>query len=440
MTYREAVRPLLPLVLSGLVSALLVAPAAPAPATTSSPLPSLRPPASAKPAPAKPGARQIAYTQWDTGPDFRSGAMSGTRAVKGRLGLASNATGRRTFNGRSYDMGRWTSPWTTTRFGLTELIASWEATTPGDSWVEIAVRGKSAAGATSSYDVLGRWASGDTFITRRTVSGQTDDLAQVSVDTWRSLSAEGLTSFQLRVSLLRRTGAKTARPTLDTLGAVTSRLPSGDVTTSQPGIARGTVLAVPRYSQMIHTGHYPAWGNGGEAWCSPTSTSMVLGYYDALPDPASYAWVPRGHVDPWVDYAARMTYDASYRGTGNWPFNTAYAAGLAGHGFVTRLRSLREAERFIMAGIPLVASVAFGRGELTGAPISSTNGHLMVIVGFTKDGNVVVNDPAAADRSGVRRTYDRGQFENAWLPTTGGTVYVISDDAHPLPSPAPSNW
>jgi hypothetical protein len=128
-----------------------------------------------------------------------------------------------------------------------------------------------------------------------------------------------------------------------------------------------------------------------------------------------------------------MTYDYDYEGTGNWPFNTAYAANLAGHAFVTRLTSLRPAERFIKAGIPLVASIAFGPGELDGAPISSTNGHLVVIVGFTKTGDVVVNDPAAATNAGVRRTYDRAQFENAWIPKSGGTVYVIRDDAHPLP-------
>jgi hypothetical protein len=53
---------------------------------------------------------------------------------------------------------------------------------------------------------------------------------------------------------------------------------------------------------------------------------------------------------------------------------------------------------------------------------------------------VVVNDPAATTRTGVRRTYDRGQFENVWLPTSGGTVYVIHDAARPLPAGTHSNW
>ena len=168
---------------------------------------------------------------------------------------------------------------------------------------------------------------------------------------------------------------------------------------------------------------------------------MVLGRYDALPPPRAYSWVPNGHVAPWVDYAARTTYDASYRGTGNWPFNTAYAATLTHDAFVTRLRNLREARSFIEAGIPLVASISFGAGQLNGAPISSSNGHLLVIVGFTAAGNVVVNDPAAASAAGVRRTYARGQFEDAWIPKSGGLVYVIRDAAHPLPDPAHhSNW
>ena len=135
---------------------------------------------------------------------------------------------------------------------------------------------------------------------------------------------------------------------------------------------------------------------------------MVLGYFGALPPAPAYTWVPSGHADPWVDAVARGTYDHAYRGTGNWPFNTAYAASRAGSAFVTRLRSLAEAEQFIAAGVPLVASIAFGRGELAGAPISASDGHLLVIAGFTATGDVVVNDPAAPTDATVRRTYARG--------------------------------
>ncbi len=199
-------------------------------------------------------------------------------------------------------------------------------------------------------------------------------------------------------------------------------------------------LAVPMSSQMIHKGEYPEWGGGGEAWCSPTSTSMVMRYFGKGPTAADYAWT--SFQDGFVDHAARYTFDYAYDGTGNWPFNTAYAARHSLDAFVTRLYTLRDAEAFINAGIPLVASIAFGKGELDGAPISSTPGHLVVIRGFTSAGSVIVNDPAASKNSTVRRVYNRAQFEKAWQRGSGGVVYVIRPDQpgapgrhHPLVSP-----
>ena len=93
------------------------------------------------------------------------------------------------------------------------------------------------------------------------------------------------------------------------------------------------------------------------------------------------------------------SFDVHYDGAGNWPFNTAYAGGRGLDAFVTQLRGLNEAEQFIRAGIPLVASVAANPNKLTGFLLDKgTNGHLLVIVGFTASGNVVVNDPAATQQ------------------------------------------
>lgn len=373
-------------------------------------------------------ARKIDLTRWDSTKRLRRGKLAGTRVADGRVAFEQRVRTRR-HGSTPYDVAHWTSPWRSPGFSFTQLVASWSARTPGNSWIEIQVRGRTAGGSRTNWDTLGRWASGDRHLRRSSVSGQGDDGTSVNVDTWRT---GGLASYQVRVALLRRTGTSVS-PSIDLVTAMTSRLPATAGATSRPGSAAGTVLGVPRYSQMIHRGHYPAWGNGGEAWCSPTSTSMVLGYYKSLPKPRAYRWVPKGHTNPWVDHAARMTYDHAYDGTGNWPFNTAYAAPRAGKAFVTRLRSLRDAERFIVAGIPLVVSIAFDRGQLDGAPISSSGGHLLVIRGFNKAGNVVVNDPAAAKNKGVRRTYRRDQLEKIWLEASGGLTYVIHDAAHPLP-------
>jgi hypothetical protein len=305
-------------------------------------------------------------------------------------------------------------------FGATALIPSWEATTPGKSLVRVEVRGRAADGTTGSWDTVADWSRANKRLPRTTYSGQADDLGRVSVDTW--VAASAVTSWQVRVTLLRPRGSSQA-VSLERVGAVASADASTPRPTSTPGPAAGTVLDVPAYSQMVHSGHYPQWGGGGEAWCSPTSTAMVLAYYGIAP---ATTGITPGHVDAAVDHTAKMVYDHGYDGTGNWAFNTAYAATLvAGDSYVTRLRDLREAEEHIAAGVPLIVSIAFGRNELAGAPISASNGHLLVVVGFVADGDVVVNDPAGASNGAVRRVYDRAQFERVWIAASGGTAYVI---------------
>ena len=91
--------------------------------------------------------------------------------------------------------------------------------------------------------------------------------------------------------------------------------------------------------------------------------------------------------------------------------------------------------------------MSFKKGELDGAGYG-TNGHLMTIVGFTRDGDVVVNDPAShlvKSDDQVRTTYDRQQFSNAWIGHTGGIVYVIHPESVRLPKRdalqrGESNW
>lgn len=185
-----------------------------------------------------------------------------------------------------------------------------------------------------------------------------------------------------------------------------------------PGPAAGCELPVPRYSQETHQGQYPRYDSGGEAWCSPTSSQMVIAYWGRTPAPADLAWVDPAYPDPQVCQAARGTYDYQYQGCGNWPFNAAYAATYPDlRAVVTRLRSLTDAETLILAGIPVITSVCFLPSELDGAGYG-TAGHLMTVIGFTTDGDVIANDPAAPSDEAVRRVYRRHQFENAWLRTS----------------------
>jgi hypothetical protein len=414
------------------------------------------------PAPADTTSEHVTYTQWDFGDRHApAGSYAGTDRVRtrhhGKVLRLSRPWRHRTYTdpfaetptATRYDEGTWTSPTVRTRFGLTELVSSWNAHTPGGTWVEATVQGVADNGARSKWYVLGRWADHDTDIHPTSVNGQADDLATVYTDTLATRNGHTFGRYRIRLSLMRPTGSRLS-PRVDMVGAMASSGTDFDTPpTAPPTTMRHTkVLDVPTYSQENHIGDYPEYDNGGEAWCSPTSTSMVVASWGRGPSRRDYSWVTDkfpGHTDPWVDYAARHTFDYTYDGAGNWPFNTAYAGEFGLEGFVTRLRSLDEAEQFIKAGIPVVTSVAFEKGELDGAGYG-TNGHLMVIVGFTKDGDVIVNDPAShliARDDQVRTTYKRQQFSNAWIGHTGGIVYVIRPDSKRLPAsvtPAERNW
>ena len=167
---------------------------------------------------------------------------------------------------------------------------------------------------------------------------------------------------------------------------------------------------------------------------------MVVRFWGSqyAPSSAETAWVDQAFADPEVDYTARFVYDYHYQGAGNWPFNTAYAAERGLVTDVTQLHNLREAEPFIRAGIPLVASVAWQPNKLDGG-IKSTNGHLMVIGGFMGNGDVIAYDPASPDNPSVRHVYNREQFEKAWIPASGGIVYVDRPAGHYTPSLTANN-
>lgn len=282
-----------------------------------------------------------------------------------------------------------------------ELVPSWNAGTPAGGSVTVEVRAQTG-GKWSRWYSFGTWSSAGN---RSSLNGQKDASGQVNTDTLR-LNTRA-TAYQYRVTL-RGEGTNVRLLAFNTTDRSLREAKLGQASDKN---AWGKVLNVPQRSQMI----YP---DGGEVWCSPTSVSMILAHEG---------------VNVTVPQAAKGTYDTAYEGTGNWPFNTAYAASLGLHAFVTRLPSLAEAERFTAAGIPLAVSLGWKNGELKGAPLTWSDGHLIVLVGFDAQGNPVVNDPAAPKDDTVRRTYPRAIFEKLWLTHSGGLSYVITPPGTVLP-------
>src|SRR5699024_1390949 len=233
-------------------------------------------------------------------------------------------------------------------FAATEVIPSWNARTPSGTWVEVAVQGVTDSGDTDWY-VLARWTRGDEDpdIQRGTLEGQSDSRAAVAVDVLAMQNNHTLSDVRVRARLHRLAGSENT-PEVTLLTAMASAIPEErSVPVSEPGVAAGSVLDVPTYSQHLHQGHYPQWNGGGQAWCSPTCTAMVLDYFGLGPDDEETAWVDiEGEQRPQVDHVTRYVFDYTYGGAGNWAFNAAYAGERGTRAYITRLRSLREAEEF----------------------------------------------------------------------------------------------
>jgi Peptidase_C39 like family len=382
--------------------------------------------------------------------DLSGGTTSGLTYAKGALTLASKRLSSAPYvdpfaninadgvdGSGMYQLGTWMSPVHAASFGFNELVSSWNATTPVGTWVQSEAQPQLNDGHWGKWYILGRWSSSDSDFHRTSVGGQGDADGFVSIDTFFTKDHPAI-AYRLRLTLYRRAGSS-ASPSVTRYSAVASNLTNEKNVFPSPTSMNGKTidLNVPRYSQEIHHGEYPQFDGGGEAWCSPTSTSMVVAYWQRSPSGSELAGIP--YADPWVDYTARNVFDYHYLGAGNWPFNTAYAASRGLVADVTQLHNLAEAEPFIKAGIPLVASIAFESNKLSGADIKSTNGHLVVIAGFTGDGHVIVNDPASPDDASVEHVYDREQFERAWIGGSGGIVYVDRPAGWATPSLTANN-
>jgi hypothetical protein len=342
--------------------------------------------------------------------DAAAGLCAGTEPTV--PGLPAGVT---YYSGAPFYFGSLRSPEVKLDVPIDHLIASWNAVTPPETWLQVHVRVKLPSGYTGWYR-LPIWSSEPTTVKRHSVKLPSDDVGGVDVDTFFLKNQLGATAYELSVTLF--SSKKDVSPTLHRVAAIASRdrkeYPSRP---SDPSV-HGTNLPVPQRSQELPEYKGKGYGGGGEVWCSPTSTSMVMEYFSAV--------TADSRLNKAVPDAAAGCYDWVYDGTGNWPFNTAYAAGLdlGLAGFVTRLYSMSDAEKWIAAGVPLIISISFKAGELPGAPISKTNGHLIVVRGFDKNGDVIVNDPAARDNASVQLIYPRAALEAAW-GHSHRTAYII---------------
>jgi Peptidase_C39 like family len=332
------------------------------------------------------------------------------------------------YNGGHFYFGTVVSPIHTVAQPITTVISSWNATTPAGTWIEAHIRVLQDETWTHWYK-LPIWASDFSTITRHSVDHQTDATGTVAIDTFYTIGHRA-TTYQLSYTLFSTSPEITA--SIRGIYAVASNDAKRFPALPPDKSVWGKNLAVPQRSQMLKKYRGEGFGGGGEVWCSPTSTSMVMAYWSHVLDQDDLLQtVPRAAAD---------TYDFTYQGTGNWPFNTAYAARYGLRAFVTRMYSMSQVEQWIKVGVPIVISIAYKKGELPGSPIPGSPGHLLVVRGFTENGDVITNDPAATNAA-VEITYNREALEHAWQKYSNGTVYVIYPENWTTPAVDElSNW
>ncbi len=289
-------------------------------------------------------------------------------------------------------------------FDWDELVVSWNVKRAERTTIRFEARVVRSEGATTWY-TLGAWSLDGV---RSSVQGQKDSDGEVLTDTLRLTKPGG--KLELRAYLQTLEGASRPKLSLVTMSFASSAFQPTDGLYKD---AWGKTIDVFQRSQMS----YP----GGNILCSPTSVSMLLRHWsDDLHRP---------ELDRDVPQVEAGAIDAGDPRTGNWPFSMAFAGSLDPlTAYVSRFSGLSDLERWIAAGIPVACSVDL---TLLEGKSGAKAGHLVVLLGFTADGDPVFNDPAWSKQ--VRHTYKRSDFEKAWA-SSNRTVYLVYPAGAKTPS------
>lgn len=336
--------------------------------------------------------------------DFRGRQFIGFDAFAGFAPSAGSRLGEKVL----------TSPVLSARNDFTELIVSWNAVLSTGEYLLVEARAVSPEHCTRYYQ-LGQWSTDPLQHPRQSFGGQQDADGAVSTDTL--LLRRPAARLQVRLTFGGQSGS--ASPQLKFLAISLTSTNTALSELPPQREAWGKVIEVPERSQMI----YP----NGKALCSPTTVSMLLAYWARE--------LKRPELDRTVPDIASAIYDSEWHGTGNWPFNMAYAGSFAGmRAYVTRLSDVSELETWIAKGFPVGLSVDYDRLRAKGP---GPNGHLVVLVGFTPQGDPIINDPGTTLH--VRKVFPRQNLIAAWA-CSRNTVYLVYPENATLPNDIWGHW
>jgi len=306
------------------------------------------------------------------------------------------------------------SPEITTPKPFDQVVPSWNAYTPAGSYLTVSLKVRIDGTWTKWYKMMLYDTDGKPEA-KKSFNDQNDALGRVGQDTL--MLKKNADAVKIRVELASADGK--VYPSLRYL-AVDMSDPA-KLTDDIPAVKSvwGKEIDVPYLCQLSV--------KGGSVWCSPTSVAMVLDYWSKQ--------LNRPEMNVGITEAANNILDHGWGGTGNWSFNAAYAGSFKGmHAQIMRFTSVSQIEEWIAKGIPVIVSLDYRR--LNRWKQGRVVGHLMVIRGFTKDGDPIFNDPWAYLDKGekLRKVFKRADLEYAWLGNEGsrGTVYIIYPEDYKL--------
>jgi hypothetical protein len=312
-----------------------------------------------------------------------------------------------------------TSPVIKSPIEWNEFVLSWNSVTPSGSWIQLEVQALQPGHKTKFY-TMGIWSEDPAKHERTSLRGQNDADGKVKSDTL--VLNQKAQAIQVRITM--HNAPNQSAPQLKSIGLSFLDTTVRIATLPPNKAAWGKILTVPEKAQNS----YPQ----EKGWCSPTSLSMVLGHWsERLNRPEMALDVPE---------VAESIYDPNFGGTGNWPFNTAFAGKFPGmRAYVSRFSDMSELEDWIVAGLPVIISAPYNM--LAPGRNATGNGHLVVCIGFTENGDVVINDPATNLQKGqhVRHIYKRTDVERAWA-TSHRTVYLVYEEGTKLPADRFGHW
>jgi hypothetical protein len=202
------------------------------------------------------------------------------------------------------------------------------------------------------------------------------------------------TRWQFRVEM-KRDSAAVSSPTLSLLSFFVS-----DERTTQT-YDFSAVMAdnpAPIFVPTTFLAQYRISDEFGGRICSPTTVSMILLSYGIEVNPFQFA----------LD-----TYDPYWEIFGVWPRVVQNASEYGLKGTVTRYRTWSQARDVLANG---------GRiGMSIGQPLYG--GHLVMLAGFTENGDPIVHDPART-YDGYAHVFHKNDLSHAWFDK-GGVAYTF---------------